>query len=119
MPERIEDLHDRLDKVCIERLDWRQLLDRYDTPETCFFCDPPYVTGTQATYTTRWDEAEHEALRDRLMDLQGRWLLTYDDSPLVRELYAGCRIEEVSQRKGISAKAKGPMRQVIVRMQCD
>ncbi len=113
--ENLRLLHKRLDRVTIENLDWREILKRYDTPETCFFCDPPYTTGTQEGYSTRWDEQAHVELRDRLLAIKGRFVLTYDDSPLVRDLYAGWRFIPVSQKKGInSGKKRGEMRQVLI-----
>lgn len=114
---RLEALSERLDRVIIEHLDWREVLTRYDSPETCFFCDPPYTTGTQAVYSVRWCEDEHVALRDLLLNLKGTFILTYDDSPLVRELYAGCQLHPVSQQTGInnrSGKKSRRLNQLII-----
>ena len=113
----LEELSDRLDKVIIEHLDWREMLKRYDSPVTCFFCDPPYTTGTQEAYSTRWDEAEHIALRDILLNLKGTFILTYDDSPFVRDLYNGCKLHTISQKKGINNRAgkkPGRLNQLII-----
>ena len=40
-------LHERLDRVYIERLDWRELLPRYDRAGALFYVDPPYTAGHQ------------------------------------------------------------------------
>lgn len=91
----------RLDRVSIERLDWREFLDRYDHPDTCFYVDPPYTAGVQYS-PGAWGEAEHRELRDRLARIRGSWLLSYDDSPLVRCLYAGCGLTEITRATGIN-----------------
>ena len=83
----------------------REILKRYDSAETCFFCDPPYTTGTQVAYSTRWDEAEHIALQDILLKIKGTFILTYDDSPFIRDLYGDCNLHAVSQQKGINNKS--------------
>ncbi len=37
-------IHERLVRVQIEHIDWRDILERYDTPETLFYLDPPLRT---------------------------------------------------------------------------
>ena len=104
--DAVRRLNERLDRVCIEHLDWRTLIDRYDAAATFFYLDPPYTSGMQYTETSGgealyWTEQDHRDLRERLRTLEGTWLLSYDDSLLVRELYDGCRITPVSRRNGI------------------
>ena len=36
-------IHRRLEKVQIEELDFRRLIDDYDSANTVFYCDPPYI----------------------------------------------------------------------------
>ena len=49
----------------------------------------------------RWNQTEHAALRDDLLRIQGSYVLTYDDSPFIRDLYAKCDSHQgVSQAKG-------------------
>jgi DNA adenine methylase len=95
----IEFLSDRLDKVLIENLDWRECLSRYDAKATHFFLDPPYFGGYQ--YASPWKLDDHIDLRDYLFAIEGSWTLTYDDHPEVRKLYQGCQLLEVNQRRGI------------------
>lgn len=96
----IDALNERLDRVNVEALDWRDLLEKYDTPDACFFVDPPYTSGMQYD-GLRWGREDHVELRERLLALQGRWVLTYDDSELVRGLYEGCAIEGIERANGI------------------
>ena len=53
-----------------------------------FYCDPPYTSGCGYDVTTT-EGFDHERLRDTLKNIEGRFLLSYDDSPKVRELYKG------------------------------
>ena len=114
--DALQPLHNRLDKVFIERLDWRDVIARYDSQGALFFCDPPYATGQQANYARQWGEAEHRVLHDVLLQITGQFLLTYDDSPFIRDLYAGCQFREGSQRKGIDGKSgrRGKMKQLLI-----
>jgi DNA adenine methylase len=84
----------RLNKVTIENLDYADCLGRYDSAETVFYLDPPYV-GTERYYGGDFAPADHERLRDVLRGLKGRWLVSYNDCETVRGLYEGFNFEEV------------------------
>ena len=77
----------RLENVQIEELDFRECIKRYDRPWTLFFCDPPYY-GVKA-YKYSFNEKDHEDLAKLLRRVKGKWLLTYNDHPRIRHLYAG------------------------------
>jgi DNA adenine methylase len=93
----------RLDRVVIENLDFEELITRYDYEDAFFYCDPPYTSGVGYEVTSTKD-FEHERLRDCLKNIKGRFLLSYDDSPKVRELYKDFEMIEVSRQKGINNK---------------
>lgn len=97
--ERIHALSRRLDKVTIEHQSYDDVIDFYDRSGAFFYCDPPYVHGTRYKNARQFD---HEKLRDTLKAVKGRWLLSYDDCPEVRELYAEYAIIPISRVKGIS-----------------
>ncbi len=112
----IEMLSARLDRVNVEHLDWRAFLDQYDCDTTAFFLDPPYVEGMQYDVGA-WTETDHIDLAERVLALEGGWVLTYDDTPLVRRLYEGCMIERFERKKGIGnnhGKSTGTLAEVII-----
>lgn len=85
----LEDLHSRLAGVVIERLPFERFIPRYDSAETLFFADPPYW-GCEDDYgRDLFSPADHERLRDLLAAVQGRFILTLNDVPEIRALYAG------------------------------
>jgi len=87
----------RLNKVTVENLDYADCLRRYDSAETVFYVDPPYV-GTERYYGGDFAPADHERLRDVLRGLKGRWLVSYNDCAEARALYEGYNVEEVRPR---------------------
>jgi DNA adenine methylase len=54
--------------------------------QSFIYCDPPYVKKGNGLYVGRWTEADHIRLRDALKN-KNNWALSYDDHPLVRDLY--------------------------------
>ncbi|HUB68034.1 MAG TPA: DNA adenine methylase [Candidatus Methylacidiphilales bacterium] len=102
--EAIRRLNLRLDQVTIENLDWQRCLTIYDRPATFFFLDPPYLGHDVANYQA-WKEADAEALRQRLDQIEGKWLLTLNDCKAVRTIFKGCSVTPVTRSRGINNKA--------------
>jgi DNA adenine methylase len=104
--ERIARFRDRFDSVVIEQLDYRRLLDLYDHPGNFIFLDPPYGVSSVKNYAG-WGEADLTEFRDRVTQLKARWLVTLDDSPHNRSLWAGHDIDYHSTRNGAGNQAQG------------
>ncbi len=82
----MEAARERLERVCIEHMDFAEVLLRYDKPGALFFVDPPYY-GREGVYEVPFTHKDHERLRALLESVQSRWVLTYGDHPWVRTAY--------------------------------
>ncbi len=92
----LEDLHTRLAGVVIECLDYQDFLRRYDGPGTFFYLDPPYW-GCEGDYgKALFSRDDFARLADQLATLQGRFLMSINDVPEVRDLFSWARIEAVT-----------------------
>ena len=58
--------------------------------------DPPYMAAGQQLYRHPMSEEDHRALARALKDVE-RWVVTYDDHPLVWDLYAHAAIVVLSR----------------------
>ncbi|MFA7658783.1 MAG: DNA adenine methylase [Candidatus Gastranaerophilaceae bacterium] len=101
--ERIDTICKRLDKTIIEHLSAFDLIPQYDTDKAFFYCDPPYSCGAGYEIISTKD-FNHERLRDVLKNIKGRFLLSYDDAPIIRELYKKFNIIEIERMNGINRK---------------
>ncbi len=91
----LEAVHERLAGVVIECLGWGELLRRYDRPETLFYLDPPYW-GCEEDYGEGVFAREDFArMAEVLAGLRGPWLLSLNDTPGVRQVFARFAIEGV------------------------
>lgn len=108
----LEAAHERLAGVYIECLPWQSFIQRYDRPHALFMVDPPYY-GTEDYYGPLFRREEFEELGAVLRGLQGRFILTLNDVPEVREIFSWARIETVSLNYTVSGKATAA-REVII-----
>src|SRR3990167_451120 len=71
-------IHKRLIRVSIENDDFRKILWRYDTPNTFFYLDPPYVMNTRKSGGYKYEMAnnDHQELIEILLDIKGKVLLS-------------------------------------------
>jgi DNA adenine methylase len=112
--EAIRALSVRLDRTLVEELDWAECIRRYDRPTTFFFCDPPYTDCGDNGYGA-WTEAIVMKLREALAAVRGRWLVTLNDSPSNRRIFAGCEITGVERSMAINSKvARRQYREIII-----
>lgn len=99
----LENLHSRLAGVVIECLDWSAFLGRYDDEGTLFYLDPPYW-GSEGDYgKALFTRTDFTRMAGQLRTLRGRWLLSINDVPEIRTLFAWAQIEEVTTSYGIAA----------------
>ena len=76
LPEYI----DRMASVHIACDDALKIIKQWDSPQTCFYCDPPYPHANQGHYSG-YTIQDFQALVDTLKDVQGSFLLSNYDQP--------------------------------------
>lgn len=79
--DQLPQIHARLMRVQIENSDWRVILDRYDTLDTLFYLDPPYLPDTRSSgkYKHELTLEDHADLVGVLLDIKGKAILSgYD-----------------------------------------
>ena len=62
-------------------------ITRYDRPATLFYLDPPYW-GCEKDYGPVFGAEDFTVLAEKLRRIQGRFLLSINDRPEVREIEA-------------------------------
>lgn len=87
--------------VVIEHKNFDNLIQVYDRSDALFYCDPPYF-GTGDFYSAPFSLDSHRLLRDCLANLKGRFILSYNDHPFLRQLYHDFHISPVSRSNNLS-----------------
>jgi DNA adenine methylase len=99
--ERITPIHRRLQTVLIENMDWQDCVEKYDSPTTVMYLDPPYFgNGVNYKFNMRGED-DHRSIADQLGRMQGLWILSSYDTPEIRELFDGYAVTPIQSSSGM------------------
>lgn len=77
----------------IHNLDYKEIIKKYDSKDTFFYLDPPYMGREKYYINHDFDENTHYELASVLNNIEGRFLLSYYYFDGIEELYHNCRFE--------------------------
>lgn len=88
VPSLMARIADHLREAYIECEDYKEILRRWDSPQTLFYMDPPYE-GVEANYYHANKEGgfDHVAMAEAAAEVKGSVVVSYYDSPSIRSLY--------------------------------
>lgn len=105
--EGLADVAERLLRVQIENRPAIEVIQVYDSPQTLFYCDPPYpheVRGDSKAYGFEMSDAEHQELAEVLKRINGLAAVSGYRCDLMDRLYKGWRREAAPAKKCHSVK---------------
>lgn len=101
--ELIKQLENRMANVVVENQDFETLIKHYDRQDAFFYADPPYFS-TEDMYAVGFNWNDHVRLKDTLSKIQGKFLLSYNDCPEIRELYKGFSMLDFSRTHSMAQR---------------
>lgn len=105
LPEIVQ----RLQRVQIENAPAIEVIRRYDSPQTLFYCDPPYpheARGDVKAYGFEMTDREHAELAEVLRSARGAVAISGYRCPLMDRLYDGWRRVDAPPRLCNSSKGQ-------------
>lgn len=99
--EALPEIAQRFQRVQIEHAPALDVIRRYDTADTVFYLDPPYVhsaRGDAAAYGHEMTDEQHEALAAGLRRIRGRAVLSGYRTALYDGLYGDWRRIDAPER---------------------
>lgn len=105
--EGLSEIAQRLLRVQIEHAPAIDVIWRYDSKETLFYCDPPYPhdsRGDNNAYAYEMTNDDHRRLADVLHQVHGKVALSSYESKLMSDLYKDWTCVEAPSRKIHSVK---------------
>jgi DNA adenine methylase len=107
----LEELHERLAPVQIERLPYNEFVIRYDRPGTLFYLDPPYW-GCEQDYGDTFGRVDFEKLAELLSGIRGQFILSINDTPGARQVFGRFDLEAVETTYAIGTRSAGAGKRV-------
>jgi len=109
----LDDLHGRLAGVTIENLPFDAFIRRYDRPGTLFYLDPPYW-GCEDYYSAPFTRADFEVLAATLAAIKGRFIMSLNDTPGVRDVFKAFKLATIETIYTVSKGLQKPVTEVII-----
>ena len=100
--EHLPALVERLRRVQFEHAPALDVIRRYDSPDTLFYCDPPYPHESRRslnTYAYEMSDRNHEELADALHVAKGAVAISGYRCPLMDRLYGDWRRADAPPRR--------------------
>lgn len=101
---------EHFDKITfVENLDFQSVVEKYDSPTTYFYMDPPYWKTENYYSNHDFDSGDHERLSKTLKSIQGKFGLSYYEFPKLLEWFPEeqYRWERKDFKKAAAAKKDG------------
>ena len=76
--DKVSEVCERFREVQLEHIDFETVFEKYDSQDTVFYCDPPYVDVGDDYYQTGDGGFDHERFVDVLQQAEGKWVVSYD-----------------------------------------
>lgn len=109
---RLPEIQARLTGVVILNQDYSKVINKYDSPSTFFYFDPPYLELETREY--KYKTINIDDLAQQLRSLKGRFLMSYNDHPTIRKAFNGMRITTIETEYIIGGKRR-PVRELVIR----
>ena len=107
--EGLPEIAQRLLRVQIENDEAINVIARYDSAETLFYCDPPYPHGSRGdsnAYRYEMTDREHVKLAQVLRNVKGKVALSGYHCDLLDDLYSDWTVIEAPAKKIHSVKTE-------------
>jgi DNA adenine methylase len=101
-------------RITVTNMDGLDLLQNYKDEKSAFFyLDPPYCVKGSCLYLNHYVAENHSDLAQLLnRNCQLKWVLTYDDVPLIQQLYVKRRQEIFQLNYSAHTPSKGQERMI-------
>lgn len=99
--EGLSEIAQRLLRVQIENAPGIEVIERFDSPDTLLYCDPPYVHSSRSdtnAYAYEMSDDEHRELAQVLRSVKGKVALSGYSCDLMDELYGDWIVVEAPSR---------------------
>ena len=103
----------KLKKTHILNMDFRNVIQRYDSPTTLFYLDPPY-----SQKISRWGynvpHVSPEDVYNAVKNIKGKFILSYDNSPEIRKVFKSFFIKKIKTTYELSGTRQQDVTELLI-----
>ncbi len=114
LEEDLSEAHLSLSRVQIENLPYANLIKRYDSAASFFYVDPPYWDCENDYGKGLFTKDDFITLRDTLAAAKGKWLVSINNVPQIRELFKDFNIKEAKTSYSVGKLANKPVTELLI-----
>ncbi|WP_062152219.1 DNA adenine methylase [Beggiatoa leptomitoformis] len=96
----------RLARVCVENKTYQDFISLYDTSETVFYVDPPYYDCETYYGKGIFGKEDFSVLAGLLEGVKGKVIISINDRPEIRCIFANFHLREVATSYSLSGKTQ-------------
>ncbi|MEW6200569.1 MAG: DNA adenine methylase [bacterium] len=114
--EALPEIAERLLRVQIENRPAAEVIKLYDSPQTLFYCDPPYVhetRGDNSAYGFEMTNEQHEELAIILNSVKGKVAISNYQSEIMDRMYPAPKWYKIVGKEKIIHSTKGVRTEVL------
>ncbi len=112
LEENLSAAHLRLSSAYIENQEWHACIERYDREQTFFYLDPPY--WQTEGYGVAFPFEEYERMAELLGRLKGKAIVSLNDHPDIRRVFAGFEIDACDIKYTVGGASKPADRKEVI-----
>lgn len=112
--EELSEAHLRLSRVLIECRPYADVITRFDSPTTLFYVDPPYWDCETDYGKGMFSKDDFHRLAELMNNIKGRFVMSLNDMPQVREIFRGFTICPVPTTYSISAGGSKQVQELLI-----
>lgn len=105
--QKIALYRDRILLHCLDSIDFIDKISPYIDDHTLIYFDPPYYNQGSALYVNHYTHENHVELSRYIQSLNCKWMLTYDYTPKIIEMYRNVEKRLLTLSYTASQKTKG------------
>lgn len=110
----------KLNKARLRNQDFRKIIKKYDSKNTLFYVDPPYVKANQGEclYHKGFCQVTPKEVADSLHGIKGKAIVSYDNHPEVRKAFQGFKTSTITLPYSFAkkdGKIKGKTKELLIK----
>lgn len=109
--QKIHQYNERIVLTCLDGKDFIRLVDNQEQ-NAFIYLDPPYVKEGKNLYKNSFNYDDHVELSHYITNLNNKWFVTYDEHPLIEEIYKNMKL--IKYEIGYTLQTKRSAREIII-----